>query len=152
MSKASKSVSRRWFLLGAVVAIPAGVYAYQRTMYPTFDGDALTPQQAHEFALAGKIALIDIRRPDEWAKTGSAGGGHRIDMRDDDFVAQLMAITGGKKDVPVALICAAGVRSARLSNRLTKAGFSRIIDVPEGMLGSRAGPGWIKRGLPVEQS
>jgi rhodanese-related sulfurtransferase len=152
MSEAKKSVTRRWFLLGAAAAVPAGAYAYQQIMHPTFEGDALTPQQAHEFALAGKITLIDIRRPDEWAKTGSAGSGHRIDLRDDDFVAQLMAITGGKKDVPVALICAAGVRSARLSNRLTKAGFSRIIDVPEGMLGSRAGPGWIKRGLPVDRS
>ncbi len=151
MSDKSKPVSRRWFLLGVAVAIPAGAFAYQKIMHPVFDGDALTPPQAYELAMAGKITLIDIRRPDEWEKTGSAGGGHRIDMRDDDFVAQLMAITGGKKDLPVALICAAGVRSARLSNRLTEAGFSHIINVPEGMLGSRAGPGWIERKLPVEQ-
>jgi len=151
MSEDRKPVTRRWFLLGVAVVAPIGVYAYQQIMHPSFEGDALTPQQAYELALAGEITLIDIRRPDEWQKTGSAGGGHQIDMRADDFVAQLMAITGGNKDVPVALICAAGVRSARMSNRLTKAGFSRIIDVPEGMLGSNAGPGWIKRGLPVER-
>jgi hypothetical protein len=36
-----------------------------------------------------------------------------------------------------------------MSNLLENAGFTNIIDVPEGMMGSRAGPGWLKRGLPV---
>jgi rhodanese-related sulfurtransferase len=131
--------------------VSGGIYGYRQIMHPRFEGDTLTPPEAYELAVAGEIILIDIRRPDEWEKTGSAGGGHRIDMRDDDFVDKLLAITGGRKDVPVALICAGGVRSARLGNRLSKAGFSHIIDVPEGMMGSSAGPGWIKRGLPVER-
>jgi len=41
------------------------------------------------------------------------------------------------------------VRSARVSNQLIAAGFTYIIDVPEGMLGSAAGPGWLERGLPL---
>ena len=32
---------------------------------------------------------------------------------------------------------------------MTKAGFSNIIDVPEGMLGSAAGPGWLAADLPT---
>lgn len=36
-----------------------------------------------------------------------------------------------------------------MTERLRAAGFTQIIDVPEGMLGSGAGPGWLKRGLPV---
>ena len=36
----------------------------------------------HAQALAGDILLIDIRRPDEWAGTGSAASGHRLDRRD----------------------------------------------------------------------
>jgi len=32
---------------------------------------------------------------------------------------------------------------------LEKAGFTRIVDIPEGMLGSSAGPGWLARDLPV---
>jgi rhodanese-related sulfurtransferase len=69
-------------------------------------------------------------------------------MRDKDFVAQLLAKVSSK-DAPVALICARGVRSRGLSRRLIQAGFTNIIDVPEGMLGSGAGPGWLGAGLPV---
>ena len=82
-------------------------------------------------------------------KTGSGEHAVRLDMRRDDFVDALLEKTRGSKDVPVALICARGVRSARLNNQLVEAGFTNLIDVPEGMLGSAAGPGWLKRGLPV---
>ena len=99
-------------------------------------------------AVSGDIFLIDIRRPDEWTATGSGEGAVRIDLRVDDFEDQLLALAGNK-DAPIALICAAGVRSARLSNRLMAAGFTQIIDVPEGMTGGIYGPGWINTGLPV---
>jgi rhodanese-related sulfurtransferase len=29
-------------------------------------------------------------------------------------------------------------------------GFTRVYNVKEGMAGSAAGPGWVKRGLPLE--
>ncbi len=115
------------------------------------DGAVLTAPEAHEAAIGGQITLIDIRRPDEWARTGSGEGAHRLDLRRDDFVDALLEITGGERSVPVALICARGVRSARVANRLIAAGFTNIIDVPEGMLGSAAGPGWIARGLPLNK-
>ncbi len=70
-------------------------------------------------------------------------------MLDRDFIDQVSAQVGGDRSLPVALICARGVRSRKMSNRLKQAGFTNIIDVPEGMLGSGAGPGWIKRGLPT---
>ncbi|MEX0285372.1 MAG: rhodanese-like domain-containing protein, partial [Paracoccaceae bacterium] len=102
--------------------------------------------------LAGEILLVDIRTPREWHATGIGEGAHPLDMRRDDFETALAQLTGGNRDAPVALICARGVRSARLSNRLTEAGFTQIIDVPEGMLGSAAGPGWVRAGLPVQQN
>jgi rhodanese-related sulfurtransferase len=43
------------------------------------------------------------------------------------------------------------VRSSRLSRTLRDAGYSNVIDVPEGMLGSYAGPGWLERGLPLSK-
>jgi rhodanese-related sulfurtransferase len=64
-------------------------------------------------------------------------------------VGALGKILGGDKSKPVALICAQGVRSSRLSRTLRKGGYTNIIDVPEGMTGSYAGPGWIERGLPI---
>lgn len=107
---------------------------------------------AHDLASRGEILLIDIRRPDEWQATGSPASGQRLDMRREDFTDALLALTGGDTDARVALICMRGVRSSRLTNRLTEAGFTNIIDVPEGMLGSGTGPGWIREGLPVDRS
>lgn len=96
----------------------------------------------------GRLLLVDVRRPDEWERTGLAEGALPIDMRRPDFVE---AVRQARLDAtqPVALICARGVRSQRLTTRLIDAGITPIVDVPEGMLGSFAGPGWLKRGLPV---
>lgn len=112
-------------------------------------GATLSPNQAHAQAVAGQVTLIDIRRPDEWDRTGSGEGAVRLDLRRDDFVQALTALVSSDLDAPVALICARGVRSARTTNQLVAAGFTNIIDVPEGMLGSAAGPGWLERGLPI---
>lgn len=150
-------MNRRAFLgAGALVALSAGGFVaadgqnlFYAAITEDFPGGILTAPEAHQKAVAGEITLIDIRRPDEWARTGSGEGAHRIDLRVDDFAAQVQAAAGDDLNAPVALICARGVRSARISNQLIAAGFTNIIDVPEGMLGSAAGPGWLQRGLPV---
>ncbi len=116
---------------------------------PAQAAEVLTATEAFAKAATGKITLIDIRTPEEWAETGSGAGAKRLDLRRNDFAAALDKILGGDKSKPVALICARGVRSSRLSRVLREAGYSNIIDVPEGMLGSYAGPGWLERGLPV---
>ncbi|NJM82953.1 MAG: hypothetical protein HC844_11045 [Tabrizicola sp.] len=41
------------------------------------------------------------------------------------------------------------VRSRKLAAALKDAGYTGIVDVGEGMLGSGSGAGWIARGLPV---
>lgn len=149
-------LSRRAMLGGAAIVLAGGViYAaggrnlYYSLITETSSSDKLSAPDAHAQAVAGDILLVDIRRPDEWARTGIGEGARRLDMRRDDFVDALLTLTEGRTDTPVALICARGVRSARLNNQLASAGFSRLIDVPEGMLGSAAGPGWIARGLPI---
>ncbi len=148
-------VSRRIFIGGGLTigaATVAGI-ANPNLLYSLLaqevEGGTLSAPEVHAAALAGDITLIDIRRPDEWSATGSGEGAHRLDLRRADFVGELAKLTGGDRDAPIALICARGVRSSRLANRLTEAGFTQIIDVPEGMLGSAAGPGWLARGLPV---
>lgn len=147
--------SRRALLAGCIggAAIAAVTMANNDFLYelitPSNDARAMSAPDAHAAALRGDIILIDIRRPDEWAATGSGEGAHRVDLRRDDFVDVLTTLTRGDKDASIALICARGVRSARTANRLAEAGFTRIIDVPEGMLGSAAGPGWLARELPL---
>ncbi len=141
-------LTRRLFLGGAL-AVSANSIAWSQINKLPFDGEVIDPPTAHKLALSGEITLVDIRRPDEWAKTGSGQGAHRLDMRRNDFITALDELLSGDKSKPVALICARGVRSNRMSEKLKKAGFSKIIDVPEGMLGSKAGPGWVKRKLPL---
>jgi rhodanese-related sulfurtransferase len=142
----------RRFFLGGGFAVAASSIAWSQINKLPFDGDAIDPPTAYKLALAGKITLLDIRRPDEWAKTGSGQGAHRLDLRRKDFITVLDELLDGDRTKPVALICARGVRSNRMSEKLIKAGFTNIIDVPEGMLGSKAGQGWIKRKLPLTKS
>ncbi|MBE9476680.1 MAG: rhodanese-like domain-containing protein [Proteobacteria bacterium] len=151
MLTTNPQLTRRLFF-GGGLAVTAGSIAWSQINRLPFDGDAIDPATAHKLALAGEITLLDIRRPGEWARTGSGEGAHRLDLRKKDFIEILDGLLAGDRTKPVALICATGVRSNRMSEKLVKAGFTNIIDVPEGMLGSRAGPGWIKRGLPLYKS
>jgi rhodanese-related sulfurtransferase len=145
-------MTRRGFGVLAVAAAVGGTVFAARWFNVSAQAGGqgtLSPPDAHRAALAGEVLLIDIRRPDEWARTGVGEGAVPLDMRRVDFTEALLIKTGGSMDMPVALICARGVRSKHLSERLMEAGFSNIIDVPEGMSGSGAGSGWLYRGLPL---
>lgn len=150
-TKPPSRVARRALLLGGTAVLAGGglFAANWFNVSAEVTPDALSVGEAHAKATAGEIVLVDIRRPDEWGRTGVGEGAQPLDMRRPDFVEELLKLTNGNSDRAIALICARGVRSRRLTATLTEAGFSRIIDVPEGMLGSGAGPGWLRAGLPV---
>ncbi|ADC61223.1 rhodanese-like domain-containing protein [Allochromatium vinosum] len=136
-----QSVRRFVALIVASLVFVAGAQA---------GGLDLSPQEALAKAKAGEILLIDIRTPPEWRETGVAPEAHRIDMTDPKFLERLLQDMGGDKSAPIALICRTGNRSGYVQKQLQKMGFSQVHNVPEGMAGSRSGPGWIRRGLPVE--
>ncbi|MFD3190639.1 rhodanese-like domain-containing protein [Sedimentitalea sp. HM32M-2] len=141
---------RRTAMVLVVAGLLFAVMAYRGMWFaPRYAGPSLSVTQAFDLAARNQVLLIDIRRPDEWRDTGLPRHAHALDMRRDDFGAALTALTAGDRARPIALICARGVRSARLARRLSNAGFDQIINVPEGMLGSPAGPGWLAAGLPV---
>ena len=142
-------IARRTFLLGTGATLVAQTLHAQSV--PTQGGE-LSPPDAHALATSGQITLIDVRRPDEWASTGSGEGAQRLDLRRADFIPEVLKLVANDTSAPIALICARGVRSRRVSRALADAGFTNIIDVPEGMLGSAAGPGWIARDLPLNRS
>lgn len=153
VSKASPRLSRRGFLaFGGICTVTGGAVAARwfNIWADTGEG-ALSAPDAHAAARSGDVLLIDIRRPDEWALTGVGEGAIPLDMRREDFIDALTVVAGNDPARAIALICARGVRSRHQGAKLKNAGFTQIIDVPEGMLGSGAGPGWIKRGLPVRQ-
>jgi rhodanese-related sulfurtransferase len=118
-------------------------------------GPHLGAQDAYALSQAGQLTLIDIRRPDEWKKTGVAQGALRINMAhplgDEGFIRQVSAEVGGDREAPIGLLCRAGNRAVHVQRMLHDAGFTQVYNVKEGMTGSSAGPGWIARGLPVER-
>lgn len=143
-------ISRRSLLVcGSAFAVTGGGWWALYRYRPKHDGGHLTVAQAYAQAISGAILLVDIRTPGEWRQTGVPEGAVPLDMRSDDFMKSLQSLTEQTENRPIALICAGGVRSARLSRQLLAAGFEQIIDIPEGIYGSAAGPGWLKSNLPV---
>ena len=114
----------------------------------------LSAPEAYAQTQAGKLTLIDIRRPDEWRQTGVAQGAIRVNMLHPQgpqgFVRQVLAEVDGKLDAPIGLICRTGNRTTHMQKVLQDAGFTQVINIKEGMVGSAAGPGWLARRLPVE--
>jgi rhodanese-related sulfurtransferase len=118
------------------------------------EGGVITADAAAERAAAGEILVIDVRSPREWRQTGVAKGSRRVTIHDPGglpgFVEAVKVALGGDLKRPIAVICATGNRSTLAQRLLAKAGFTRVLNIKEGMLGGANGPGWLPRGLPVE--
>lgn len=144
---------RRAFLTGGAalgLAAAVGGAGWLYVTRPAAAGpNTLLPEQAHKRVDAGDLVLVDIREPEEWAATGIAQGAVPLDMRRSDFVQRMEDLLEGDRNRAVGVICARGVRSRWTVERLREAGFGQVYDVPEGMLGSRVGPGWLATELPV---
>ena len=117
-------------------------------------GPNLSAPDAHALVEAGKMTLIDIRRPEEWRQTGVAKDAKRINMEHPDgligFLREVAREVKGDADAPIGLICRTGNRTTQIQKVMQEVGFTRVYNVKEGMSGSAAGPGWKVRGLPVD--
>ena len=136
-------MNRRHFTLMASAALIAPASLHAAT------GEIWSATDAADALAAGKIAMIDVRSRAEWAETGVATGAWPISLHEPKFETRLLAAREMAAGKPVALICATGGRSGRVFQALKQAGFQDFIDVSEGMLGSRRGPGWLALDLPV---
>jgi len=120
---------------------------------PGDTGPQLSAPEAYQRQQAGELLLIDIRRPDEWRQTGIAEGALRLDMRHpggpQGFAQAILQQVEGNHDAPIGIICRTGNRTTQMQAALRKLGFTQIYNIREGMVGSAAGPGWIRQGLPV---
>ena len=92
------------------------------------------------------VAVIDVRRAEEWRKTGVIEGSHLMTFFDkkgrydlDRWLPALAAIAGS--DQPVALICRSGKRSGRVARMLDEQfGYGYVYTARDGILG------WIEEG------
>lgn len=96
------------------------------------------------------VAVYDIRRVDEWRKTGVVEGSHKLTLVDangkgsDKFLERFTAEVG--KDTPVVLICRTGNRTDTLGRYLVeKLGYTQVYNVRDGITR------WISGGNPVSK-
>lgn len=118
---------------------------------PAFAVELMQPKAVAAQIEAGKVALVDIRTPAEWAETGVATPATPIDMTSPDFIPALKKLIAANPDKRLAFICRSGNRSGQLTQALEQAGLKDVIDVAGGMAGGAAGKGWIAEGLPVKR-
>lgn len=112
---------------------------------PAFAFDTLNVTDTAKGVAEGKLLLIDIRTPQEWAETGVAGPATPLDMTDPGFMSkleELMAANAGKEP---AFICRSGNRSGQLVQALEQVGMSNVATVAGGTRD------WIGAGLPLRK-
>lgn len=95
--------------------------------------------EAAKIIADGKVAVIDVRTPDEF-KEGHIKGAKNIDIMSKDFEAQLAKLD---KTQPTLVHCQAGGRSTRALPVFEKLGFTNLIHLDEGF------GGWEAAGKPV---
>ncbi len=95
--------------------------------------------EAAKIIANGKVAVIDVRTPDEF-KDGHIQGAKNIDIMSKDFEAQLAKLD---KTQPTLVHCQAGGRSTRALPVFEKLGFTNLIHLDEGF------GGWEAAGKPV---
>lgn len=133
-----------------LVLVQISIAAFLLSVATVFAGpQILSATDAENMAKNDEIILIDIRTPQEWATTGVGEGAVALDMTAKSFLGALKAIRKSHPSTQIAFICATGGRSGHVVRYLTAHGFDNTADVAEGMMGSQAGPGWLKRGLPT---
>ncbi|MCS6622355.1 rhodanese-like domain-containing protein [Roseibacterium beibuensis] len=136
---------RRVFVLGLAAApatlITSPLTAQARTIWSV--------DEAYDALLADNARVIDVRSREEWLETGVGAGVWPISMHEDRFPDRLFAAKALAGPRNVGLICATGGRSASLLRALRQARYEGYVDISEGMLGSRRGPGWLAAGLPL---
>jgi rhodanese-related sulfurtransferase len=90
--------------------------------------------EAAKIIADGKVAVIDVRTPDEF-KDGHIKGAKNIDIMSKDFEAQLGKLD---KTQPTLVHCQAGGRSTRALKTFEKLGFTHLIHLDDGFGGWQA--------------
>jgi rhodanese-related sulfurtransferase len=108
---------------------------------------------SEDFAKApGGAVLVDVREPSEWAQTGAPAGAQLISISRPDFVDAVLKAVSGDKSKPVAVICRSGSRSVKAAEQLSAAGFTKITNIGDGMIGREGvGKGWLAATLPLDR-
>jgi rhodanese-related sulfurtransferase len=88
-----------------------------------------------------KSVVLDVRTDKEFA-AGHIPGALNLNFHGTDFEKKVAALN---KDRTYLVHCAAGVRSAKACEVMTRLGFTNLVDLPSGF------KGWEKAGKPVQR-
>lgn len=96
--------------------------------------------QAKQLVDEGKVEVIDVREPAEWA-SGHIPGAHHIPLQ--------TFLNHPRETLPDAegyvFVCAAGVRSAVAAEMAASIGRDNLYNLEGGV------PGWAQKGYPIER-
>lgn len=145
------TASRRHFLFAFAATAPL----FLLSALPALSESGDTPADiASQRSRNDELLIIDVRSPLEWQQSGIPQGALPVTIHGPEgmagFVAAVRRELGGEINRPIALICARGQRSTKAQAALADAGFTQVLNIREGVLGSSSGPGWLARELPME--
>jgi rhodanese-related sulfurtransferase len=139
---------------GFIFIVLAGIFALE-TARGQGETRIISARAALDAARAGEMTIVDVRSPMEWRMTGIPEGALPVTIHNPGgaqaFLEEIVAVVGGDRSRPIALICAGGARSGAARALLEANGFTDVHNLHEGMQGSRHGNGWLAEGLPVER-
>jgi rhodanese-related sulfurtransferase len=101
----------------------------------------LDQQQALDKIKAGKIAVVDVRTPEEFAE-GHVPGAINISY---DKMGERVREIPATKEQPVLLYCRSGKRAAMAETTLTAAGYSNLYHLKGDM------QAWVENKQPIEK-
>lgn len=131
-------MNRRAILSGATALLFATCAVAQSAL--------LSAREVHEAAKAGRLLLIDIRTPAEWADTGVPLGAITLDAESAGFDVRLAGLRLDNPGKRIALIDRTGGLGATVRQKLSQRGWRDLVVVRGGMLGEA---GWLAEKLPV---
>jgi len=132
-------LTRLLMLLALIVGLTA---CGEDALYTNLDNKQLKTM------LEQGITIYDIRRPEEWKKTGVIEGSNTLTFVDKngrltpEFLPTFTSNVS--KDQPVILICRTGNRTRALARHLTREmGYTNVYNVKHGI------SSWIRTGNPI---
>jgi rhodanese-related sulfurtransferase len=132
-----------------IVALAGGLFVMTDASAQMSQRPTISIHEALEGAKSGRIILVDVRTPQEWADTGVPPGAILLDVSQPTFEARLAGLRAENPGKTIALFCRTANRSRRAQEALMARGWRDLVDVRGGMLGDGRDTGWLDAGLPV---
>ncbi|HEU4401140.1 MAG TPA: rhodanese-like domain-containing protein [Candidatus Polarisedimenticolia bacterium] len=90
---------------------------------------SLEPEEAERLVGEGKVRLLDVRTPDEYATLGHIPGAILLPL---DLIPVAPA-TMPRDGAPILVYCEHGIRSAQAAQFLSQAGFTNVMNLAGGL-------------------